>query len=48
MKYVEINLESVTEDVLNATTFYCDILFPQKYCMTVSLFMYPGDSSLDS
>ena len=47
MKYVEIILESVT-DVLNVSTFYCDILFPEKYCMNVSVFMYPGDSSLVS
>ena len=47
MKYVEIILESVT-DVLNVNTFYCDILFPEKYCVNASVFMYPGNSSLDS
>lgn len=47
VKHVEIILQSMI-DVLNVTAFYCDILFPEKYCMNVSVFIYPGDSSLDS
>lgn len=39
--YVEIILQSVT-DMVNVTTFYCDILFPEKYCVNVFVFIYPS------